>query len=130
VAGDPWPDGSQHTFHWTVQEAISMTYSASPRIYSLPQMYNNSAARQWFSLASLTNGQRTVFEGVLTQQGACNQNRPCAGNNTPVDAWNQINDLLIANYPTNQNTIKMFYFTDICGSSGNRGVCGFQFEEQ
>ena len=105
---------------WTVQQVLSMTYSVNPRVYSLPQIYatDEGNARQWLYLNTLKQGNRFLFEGLITQWGACNQNNNCGDlGNTPSEAWNQVIELF--------GNSSIGYLTDICWSNGSPSYCTF-----
>jgi hypothetical protein len=124
-----------------------MTYSKSPRIYSLPQVYLRDAAnaKQWYYLAILVGelGDTPLFEAALTQHGSCKQklsstyrcpseNNPedsYATDNTPYQAWQQLSDMNNNHplFPNHPNQLNLVHLTDICSSVEGLTHCGFSF---
>ena len=124
-------------YTWTIGEVLEMTYSQNPRIYSLPQIYlrNGANANQWYYLAILASelGDAPLFEGILTQYGACQQKLTTSyscptglfgTDNTPYQAWEQLMTLN-SNHPNYPNKLTVKYFTDICNSVEGLDHCGF-----
>ena len=117
-------------FIWTVEDVLSMTYSASPRIYSLPQVYNtySAHARRWYYLTALFDKQKPLFEGILTQYGACQQflhntsedvlftEDDCDPSemNTPYQAWEQLQQLKSSPPFPGGGKFTLRYMSDIC----------------
>jgi hypothetical protein len=101
---------------WTMEDVWYVAWGAAPAI-PLPQIYTGSgiSAKQWFRIGLYSehrHGSHMAFAGVMSQQKACHQSHdPCRGmNNSPAQAWAQLNGLLNSRRETAQ---RLRWSTDI-----------------
>jgi hypothetical protein len=93
---------------WTQEDLWYVAWGARSA-WPLPQIYTptGSMAREWFQLSLYSyrrHGSRMTLAGALAQHMACRQSSdPCRGmNNSPAQAWRQLNRLLNSDLRTAQ----------------------------
>lgn len=99
----PGAQCGSYPFLWSREQVWSIIFGANP-IYPIPEIYATSGvnAEQWYlmSVYSATqHGLAIHFPGVMTQYQACQQRGGCTGTgwslaNTPLQGWNQLNNLV------------------------------------
>jgi len=111
---------------WTQEDIFYVSWGNPPsgdgRSFPVPEIYFNPPpsdagpvnAFQWVNIATLYSSSSPMFiPGALTQWQACIDEPPCDPTNTPVQAWQQMMDLLynVAADPTTVQNI--LYSSDI-----------------
>ena len=126
--------------HWYDKEKVWYAIWGSPPVLPLPEIYRNDgvSAEQWYlmSVYSYKNhGEKIHFVGPMTELKACQQNGDeCYRygvriDNSPINAWNQMNKLLNGDP---RRMAKCFLIQRTSSGFGNKVTMGhlFRFYQQ
>lgn len=117
AAGCPWfgAGGTTCDNGWTQERERYVSWGATSS-FPLPEIYRTDgiSAEQWVLISKwgIDNSlSKIVFQGPLSQHGACTQVSCTSGLNTPIDAWSD----MVTKMDAKPATIAyMTYSTDIC----------------